>query len=496
MWSRIATIVFLIVSINVSFTQANYNSPYSRFALGDIQNQGLGYNRAMGGLGTSFATTNRINFQNPALLQSTKHTLFDVGFETQSRTLSSDIGSSKSFDGMINYFALSFSGQEKSKKWYGGRYSMGIGLMPYAIMDYNVTSTVDIQGTTDETITLSDQGDGMINKALWINSFNIIDNNKAAGYYPTTLSLGLESSYIFGSVQRASQSSFAEDNFYNEIANEEHYRGMLLKPGLYFSQVAKVQVDTIYDKKGIVIDTLIFPTHKFNFGLTSTGSTKLNADLNQSTGYYSGTGAAMDTSSTSLNDGTQIHLNSTIRFGVSYEKTTPYRLYKKVKEVVTIDSLGNKTTTMKEVGEDRTASWKLGTDFWINDWSKYKNEFDTKSYNNTFGLAVGGEYVKNVRGLGGDTTYTSGIVYRFGVNYETLPYKLNGQSITELGINLGFGLPLSKNKLAPAKHLNVNFAYVMRGTQSAGLVQENIFKVQLSFSITDNSWFYKRPVGL
>ena len=495
MWSRIATIVFLIVSINVSFTQANYNSPYSRFALGDFQNQGLGYNRAMGGLGTSFATSDRINFQNPALLQSTKSTLFDVGFETQSRTLTSDLGSSKSFDGMLNYFALSFSGQEKSNKWYGGRYSMGIGLMPYAIMNYNVTSTADIIGTSDETITLSDVGSGMINKALWINSLNIIDNSKAPGFFPSTLSVGLESSYIFGSVESAFQSSFEGDDFYNEIANEESYRGLLLKPGLYYSLVAKVRVDTIFNKKGVVIDTLVFPTHKFNFGLTSTGSTKLNAELNQSSGYYTGVGSVLDTSSTLLNE-TEVRLNSTIRFGLSYEKLTTYRLYKKVKEVVLIDSLGNKTSKMKEAGDNRTASWKVGTDFWINDWSKYKNEFDNKTYNSTFGIAIGGEYVKNKRGLGGDTTYTSGIIYRFGINYETLPYEVNGQSISEVGINVGFGLPLSKNKLAPAKHLNVNFAYAMRGTQSAGLVQENIFKVQFSFSVSDNSWFYKRPVGL
>ena len=502
MWGRIIAIVFLVASYEVSFSQLNYNSPYSRFGIGDIQHQGLGYSRGMGGLGTSFATQDYINFQNPALVQATKQTIFDIGIEGQYRNLSSDYGTSSSFDGTLSYFATTFSGQENSRKWYSGRYSLGLGLMPYSIVDYNVTSNVSIQGSDNESLTISDKGNGIINKALIINSFNIINPKNQSKHYKTSLSAGLESSYLFGKIDRSTESVFGADAYYTAKINTEHYRGFLLKPGLYFNQVSKVFADTIRSRKGEIIDTFYIPTHRVNFGMTTTAPTQLKGDIEQSIGYFTSQDKVIDTSTSVLFDNVNLSLNSRVRFGLSYEKITPYRLYSEKTYVSTTDTNGITKTTVIE--NYKTASWKIGIDFWLNNWSNYENTLDDNEYSNSFGLAIGGTYTQDVKGLGVANNkgsrkfknYASGIVYRFGVNYETLPYEVNGQSISELGINVGFGLPLSSDRTSSAKYINLNFAYATRGTQDAGLVQENIFKVLLNFNISRADWFYKRPVGL
>ena len=55
---------FLLLGVHK--TQAQENSPYSRYGLGDLIPQQNILNRAMGGISTAYADYSTVNFANPA----------------------------------------------------------------------------------------------------------------------------------------------------------------------------------------------------------------------------------------------------------------------------------------------------------------------------------------------------------------------------------------------------------------------------------------------
>ena len=76
---------FLLLGVHRS--QAQENSPYSRYGLGDLIPQQNILNRAMGGISTAYADYSTVNFANPASYAELKITSFDIGLDYNSRTL-------------------------------------------------------------------------------------------------------------------------------------------------------------------------------------------------------------------------------------------------------------------------------------------------------------------------------------------------------------------------------------------------------------------------
>ena len=98
-------------------------------------------------------------------------------------------------------------------------------------------------------------------------------------------------------------------------------------------------------------------------------------------------------------------------------------------------------------------------------------------------LSVGGFYIPKFNSF---TNYFSRIVYRAGVRIEKTGLHINNQSIDELGISFGLGLPL--NGLSSA---NIGVEFGKRGTLSEGLVEENFVAIRIGLSLNDR-WFIKR----
>ena len=48
------------------FAQNSTNSPYSQYGLGDLADEGVGFNKGMGGVGYAFHKGNEVNPLNPA----------------------------------------------------------------------------------------------------------------------------------------------------------------------------------------------------------------------------------------------------------------------------------------------------------------------------------------------------------------------------------------------------------------------------------------------
>lgn len=92
---------------------------------------------------------------------------------------------------------------------------------------------------------------------------------------------------------------------------------------------------------------------------------------------------------------------------------------------------------------------------------------DVRSYN---------KYLKKVR-------------YRFGAFYSKDPRSVDGNNLLTYGATVGFGLPVI---LPQGKKSFVNLAFEMGQTGLSEALQNTYFKINLGFTLNDNTWFFKR----
>ena len=117
---------------------------------------------------------------------------------------------------------------------------------------------------------------------------------------------------------------------------------------------------------------------------------------------------------------------------------------------------------------------KIGTDFELQQWKNFTVDgIHPDNFENSFHFALGGEYINGGEKSG--VSYTDRIAYRLGFSYSKTPLKIFGKSISEIGVSGGFGFPLEEES-----RLNIGMQYVLRGTTSNNLLQENIFRFAIS----------------
>ncbi|WJS96126.1 hypothetical protein NYQ10_06630 [Flavobacterium johnsoniae] len=136
------------------------------------------------------------------------------------------------------------------------------------------------------------------------------------------------------------------------------------------------------------------------------------------------------------------------------------------------------------VGEAR--KWLIGANMAFQETGQlenYYNQADNVKYESYSKYSLGGYYLPNYNSF---TSYMSRITYRAGLKYEKVGLIINNESIKDVGMTLGAGIPI------PGSFSNVNFGveFGKRGTVSSNLVQENYVNFSLSFSFNDR-WFVK-----
>lgn len=112
------------------------------------------------------------------------------------------------------------------------------------------------------------------------------------------------------------------------------------------------------------------------------------------------------------------------------------------------------------------------------------NSIDNVTYERYQKYSVGGFYTPNPNPF---SSYVQRITYRAGFKYEKTGLIVNSQSINDVGMTFGAGLPITGS----LSNVNVGLEFGKKGTTKANLVQENYFVVNFSFSLNDK-WFVKR----
>ena len=128
----------------------------------------------------------------------------------------------------------------------------------------------------------------------------------------------------------------------------------------------------------------------------------------------------------------------------------------------------------------------IGAEYEYRDWTSMTIGDNPAEGLNTSGrLGIGCEIQTTTNPL---ASYFSRMAYRFGLSYQ--PYFTTdpeGQSIQELWFSIGLGIPLFMN----AANIDMAFSYGMRGSLETNGIAENLFRVNLSVTVTEK-WFLRR----
>lgn len=430
---RIRTCLLLLPLFFAKFaySQANINSPYSRFGVGDVQPTFFGQTRALGGAATGMREYNSINFFNPASYSAIKLTTLESGLRMNITHLQSQTDQQTNLNGQFSYLGLAFPLTPKV--------GISVGLLPYSNMGYTQSLTQRDNLLGPET-------------AIYTGEGGLTQGYLGAGYEIFKgLSVGVNAGYVFGNTQQIQSLEFANsrgtasDTIYNSrVSGKTSMGGFLFGYGLQYQFNINKDSRFVIAYSGNYKTNLI--TRNRNYTQRFSSTSKDNEII-------------IDTVSSINNGKSNTILPTTHNFGLTYH-------YK--------DKL------------------LLTTDYKIGQWSEFQYQGNSQGFSNTYQLAIGAQYTPDLTSV---SNYLALIDYRIGGNYGQSYLKLNNVQLNQYAMTLGVGLPIragggyNPNQLS-AK-LNIGLEYGQRGTIQNNLVKENYFNIHLGF-VLNQLWFYRK----
>ena len=132
---RIFAILIIVFSVIGVYADNGINSPYSRYGVGILADQGMGISRQMSGLGYALRSHRFINIQNPASFSEadTLTMLFEVGFSMQNVNFKEGNKHINARNASFDYVAIQF----RLCKNLG----MSAGFLPYSNVGYAFSSS-------------------------------------------------------------------------------------------------------------------------------------------------------------------------------------------------------------------------------------------------------------------------------------------------------------------------------------------------------------------
>jgi hypothetical protein len=174
--------LLLFIVLNVS-AQVRTSLPYSIFGVGEINPKGLGRNLGMGKTGIASSSGHYLNNLNPASYHDMDSIsfFFDFGLGMDIVKYETSYETQRGNDFNIKDIAM---GYRVAKHWAGG-----IGIVPFSTVGYKITSSKNVEGTTD-IFTADLTGSGGLTQFYMDNAFELFHH----------LSLGVNTSYVFGTI--------------------------------------------------------------------------------------------------------------------------------------------------------------------------------------------------------------------------------------------------------------------------------------------------------
>jgi len=387
-------VLFFLIAISASLMSQSggFNSPFSKFGIGDLVDPNPMYLRYMGGVNAAYADNYHINHVNPASLPYLRATAFDIGISANNLNLEDDQNNTRRYwSGNLEYLTLAFPLQnplnevfEREKKEL--RFGMGFSLLPVSRVEYHI-----LNNDTEELIgdfSREFMGNGGIYKVQWGN-----------GFMYKGFSLGVNLGYQFGKISYDRIIDFEEITaFDNRFTNDYSLKGFTYNIGAIYQYVLN---------KDEVLKSPTTSAKAINIGIYGNSSTSFRTEssfVNQNIFRGSAAGIVTDT----LSVGSDIEGNGTLPgqlgLGVNYY-----------------------------VG----GSLSLGVNYVLTTWSNYENDANQEQLSNANKLSIGGFYRPNIKSF----NYRDRIYYRFGATIGQGARSIEQNQLKNYSVNVGLGLP-------------------------------------------------------
>lgn len=426
-----------IVDAAYKANQPKENLPLSRFGLGNLYPQYTIASAGMGGLTAIYRDPYIYNPQNPAALSNLRATAFEVGFYGKSTTVTdSKKQSGSAWAGNLNHLAIGFPTYSVINEVYDRkprqvRWGMGLSLMPFNNVGYNISTTSKAPNTDTVNVLNYYLGSGGTYRAMWGN-----------GVSYKGLSAGVNLGYIFGKMNYIRQLDLGS-NLLVPYADyfEDYYTlgGLTWNAGLQYDVTLdpKTKYGDKGGKKHLVFGLYGNPSSTFN---TTSGS------------YYRRVGVTTDTIQTTTDISGSGKLPSEVTLGVSYENALKFR---------------------------------LGAEFKTANWSGYKNDARPEKLKDASQFAIGTEFILNKSKL---KTDEEKVRYRLGFRTGKDPRSLDNEQLNHQTFSAGLCVPMRVGRGSQISFLSLGLEYDKLGTSK---LNENAFRILVGFTLNDNTWFLK-----
>jgi hypothetical protein len=305
-----------------------------------------------------------------------------------------------------------------------GKFGVGFGLIPYSSVGYKITSLAEDATQNNSRF----NGSGGLNKVFFGVGYKISH----------ALSFGADVHYNFGKIETNSLEFITNVPIGTRELNSVDLSGVNFNAGL------------MYQTK---INSKLTFFSSLNYTLESTLSSENTRNIDTVI-YNSNYDLVVVDSSDKLVIKTDLQLPSKITFGA---------------------------------GIGRPRNWLIGAQVSLRNsgsLASLYNELNNVSYQKQEKYSIGGYFIPKYNTFSG---YAKRITYRGGLKYEKTGLVVNNQSINDMGITLGLGMPIT------GSFSNVNFGFELgkKGTTASNLVQENYAVFSVGMSLNDR-WFVKR----
>jgi hypothetical protein len=304
-----------------------------------------------------------------------------------------------------------------------GRFGAGFGLLPYSSVGYKAQNISNTDTQNDKRF----YGSGGLNRVFLGTGYRILTN----------LSIGATAYYNFGKIQINSLEFVSNSTTGSSELNVNDLSGVNFNLGLMYQYKLKEKL-SFYSSLYFTPKSILFSNN-----VKTVGTIEYNFNYEF----------------------------DTIDLGESVKKANELQMPQKW-------ALG--------LGIGDSKKWAFGAEVAIQDAGKLYNVYNSRNnvnYQQNQKFSLGGYLTPSTKQF---ESYPKKITYRGGFVYEKTGLIINSEEIKDIGLTLGFGLPVSGS----FSNLNIGLEFGKKGTISNNLVQENYFIVNFGFSLNDK-WFVK-----
>jgi len=417
--NKFAFLVLLLLGFApVLRAQNEISMPYSSFGVGMLSTSSNGHLDGMGGVSYALQNPYRINFRNPASYAAFDSLSFvaDAAASLYVSNIRQGNLTQKNTYAKALYLTI---GLPVTAHW-----RTSVGIVPFSTLGYDIAEKQTLENVGG--VSYNYTGKGGLNQLYWGNAFRICKG----------LSIGLNASYMFGSLNYSSNTAFDGSNFYNTYILHTYL------------------IDGIYLSGGLQYLVKIKDNHTLGFGATYSNSAYIWAKEKTFINYYTGDYSTTTTYDTLLLDvrkGGRLVLPQAIGGGLSYT-------YK------------DKLTVAADV------TWQ--------NWAKYSLMGRSDSTKNAIVTSAGVQYTPNPQ----STKFVQRMSFRLGAKYSTGIFMIRNKPVTELAVSLGVGFPLTTFNTHSS--INIALEYGKTGTLDNNLIRQNYFRFTLNFTLQER-WYQR-----